>query len=192
MTSTELIKEAKTITQANLEVLKKKFMHLSSNQVTWKPSENVWNLKEIFAHLNHYAGFYHAAFLDRISKTKFKEPKELFQSSPLGRSAWKSMKLGNAKNVKRKFNSPKNYNPTFEPNLLHENDIKLFDDYQKELLEILDKSSLVNLRKVKVPLSMSKIIKLRLGDALLFVVYHNERHVQQALNLISNPNFPKK
>ena len=52
-------------------------------------------------------------------------------------------------------------------------------------------SEKVNIRKVKIPISISKIIRLRLGDALLFVVYHNERHVQQALNVLNNPNFPK-
>jgi uncharacterized damage-inducible protein DinB len=192
MTSTDLLKEVRTITQNNLDVLKKKFMHLSNEQKNWKPSEYAWNVQEIFAHLNQYATFYHDAFLNRINKTRFKEPKELYQSSPLGRSAWNSMKLGNAKNVKRKFKAARNYNPTFEASLVHENDIQLFENGQKDLLEIIDKANNVNIRKVKVPISMSKIIKLRLGDALLFVVYHNERHVQQALNVLSHQNFPKK
>jgi len=192
MTSTELLKEVRTITQNNLEVLKKKFSHLSKEQKNWKATEHAWNVQEIFAHLNQYALFYHHAFLSRISKTRFTEPKELYQSSPLGRSAWKSMKLGNAKNVKRKFNSARNYNPTIEPSFLHENDIQLFENGQKDLLEIIEKAASVNIRKVKVPISMSKIIKLRLGDALLFVAYHNERHVQQALNVLSHQNFPKK
>lgn len=192
MTSSELLKDIRTITQNNLEVLKKRFTHLSLEQKNWKPAEHAWNIHEIFAHLNHYALFYHVAFLNRIKKTRFREPKELFQSSPLGRSAWKSMKLGNAKNVKRKFKSARNYNPTFETSLMHENDILLFENGQKELLEIIDLAATVNIRKVKVPISMSKIIKLRLGDALLFVVYHNERHVQQALNILSHQNFPKK
>lgn len=192
MTSTDLLKEVRTITQNNVEVLRKKFMHLSKEQKNWKPSEHAWNVQEIFAHLNQYANFYHDAFLNRINKTRFREFKELYQSSPLGRSAWNSMKLGNAKNVKRKFNAARNYNPTFEASLLHENDIQLFENGQKDLLEIIDQANTVNIRKVKVPISMSKIIKLRLGDALLFVVYHNERHVQQAINVLSHQNFPKK
>jgi hypothetical protein len=102
------------------------------------------------------------------------------------------MKLGNAKNVKRKFKSARNYNPTFDPSLVHENDILLFENGQKDLLEIIESAKAVNIRKVKVQISMSNIIKLRLGDALLFVVYHNERHLQQALNVLSHQNFPKK
>lgn len=192
MTSTDLLKEVRTITQNNLEVLKKKFMHLSNEQKNWKPSENAWNVQEIFAHLNQYANFYHDTFLNRINKTRFRDFKELYQSSPLGRSAWNSMKLGNAKNVKRKFKAARNYNPSIDASLLHENDIQLFENGQKDLLEIIDKANTVNIRKVKVPISMSKIIKLRLGDALLFVVYHNERHLQQAIHVLSHQNFPKK
>jgi hypothetical protein len=50
----------------------------------------------------------------------------------------------------------------------------------------------VNLRKVKIPISISKIVRLKLGDALLFVVYHNERHMYQALSILSHAKFPKK
>ena len=63
---------------------------------------------------------------------------------------------------------------------------------EHELLEIIEKAEKVNLRKVKIPLSISKIIRFRLGDALMYVIYHNERHMQQALNVLANPNFPKK
>jgi hypothetical protein len=48
------------------------------------------------------------------------------------------------------------------------------------------------LRRVKIPISISKIIRLRLGDALLFVTYHNERHFQQIANLMAMRDFPKK
>jgi hypothetical protein len=63
---------------------------------------------------------------------------------------------------------------------------------QQELLEVIDKAATVNIRKVKVPISISKLIRLRLGDALLFVAYHNERHLQQAINLTKLAQFPKK
>jgi hypothetical protein len=112
-------------------------------------------------------------------------------SSPLGKSAWKSMKLGNANNVKRKMKSPKNFNPSFDINLMNGQDIAGFEKDQMELLNILTHAEEVNLRKVKVPISISKIIRLRLGDALMFVIYHNERHMQQALNIIEHKSFPK-
>jgi hypothetical protein len=42
------------------------------------------------------------------------------------------------------------------------------------------KAQKVDLTKVKTAISLSKFIKLRLGDTLRFLVYHNERHILQA------------
>jgi DinB superfamily len=192
MTTQWVFNEVSTITERNLQVLKQKIAELSENQLRWKPNDASWSILEVAAHLNEYARFYHEAFSKRIEKTRFREPKDNFVSSPLGRSAWISMKLGNARNVKRKFNAPKGYNPLLHPELVTGNDIMILIAGQQELLGIFEKATAVNIRKVKVPISISKIIRLRLGDALLFVAYHNERHIQQAINLTKLPQFPKK
>jgi uncharacterized damage-inducible protein DinB len=191
MTTTELIKELKNVTDQNLDQLKACFIDLSEEQKKWKTSENSWSILEIFAHLNHYAKYYHSTFKNKIVNTRFTKPSENFISSPLGRSAWKSMKLGNANNIKRKFKAPKSYNPIINPTLVKGNDIEMFENNLAELNELITLSQNVNLRKVKIAISVSKIIRLKLGDALLFVVYHNQRHIQQALNLLNNLNFPK-
>ena len=101
------------------------------------------------------------------------------------------MKLGKANNVKRKFNAPKEYDPVLHPSIVKGNDFETFIGQQNEFLSIIEKSKVVNIRRVKVPISISKIIRLRLGDALLFITYHNQRHVQQIINLTSSVNFPK-
>ncbi|MGB0934387.1 MAG: DinB family protein [Lishizhenia sp.] len=190
--SHKLLNDLSLITQENIKVTEKKFLHFSEAQKNWKPNEVTWSLFEIFAHLNEYANYYHPVLKEKIGNTRFKNAKENFVSSPLGRSAWKSMKLGNAKNVKRKFNSPKDYNPGIVKELVSKTDIKDFLTRQKELLNILKLSEEVNLKKVKVPIFISRIVRLRLGDALMFCIYHNERHIEQALKLIQNANFPKK
>lgn len=191
MTSTELLTEVRSITQANLEVLKTRFVGLSDEQIKWKPLENSWNIQEVFAHLNKFAAYYHETFKKCIQKTRFKIPSENFISSPLGRSAWASMKLGNANNVKRKFKAQRLNNPMFEKSLISGQDTQDLMNHLNELNHIFDLSSTVNIRKVKIPISISKIIRFRLGDALLYVVYHNQRHVQQALNVLNHPKFPK-
>jgi hypothetical protein len=187
-----LLDELKAITVLNENYVQNKIYHLNDNQLNWRPNTSSWNTLEILAHLNEYAKFYNKVLSDKIEKTKFKDPKENFTSSPLGRSAWKSMKLGNARNVKRKFKAPKNYNPTFYPELVSPQATEIFVTNQSRLTEILEKAKNVNLRKVKVPISISKIVRLRLGDALMFVVYHNERHIEQLKTLLKHPNFPKK
>lgn len=188
----ELFNELGDITQSGIAFVKKRMAKLNDNQLNWKPNKQTWSLNEIIAHLNSYANYYHPVFQTKIKNTKFKTAKEKFVPSPLGRSAWKSMKLGRANNIKRKFKAPKPYNPTFNKELVKGDEVDRFLEEQEKFMGILKMAQEVNLKKVKVPISISKIIRLRLGDALLFVTYHNERHIQQAANLLEHRGFPKK
>jgi len=192
MTTNQLIDIVSKITKENLDYVESKVVKLSENQLNWRPNPGVWSVAEVLAHLNAYSTYYHPTFMNKIKNTRFKSSKEGFMSSPLGRSAWKSMKLGRANNVKRKFKAPKGHNPSIDHHLVSGNDVSDFITEQNDLFEIINKAKNVNLRKIKIPISISKIVRLRLGDALLFVVYHNQRHIQQIKNLITSPNFPKK
>ena len=192
MTTSELFNIVSGITQENVEAVNKAVKKLSDNQLNWVPNPGVWSIRQVLAHLNEYGNYYHPVISKRIELTRFTSTKEAFISSPLGRSAWKSMKLGKAKNVKRKFKAPKDYNPILNKSIVTGSEIESFMKHQNDLLSIIDKSRNVNIRRVKIPISISKIVRLRLGDALLFVVYHNQRHVQQILNLRNSVNFPKQ
>jgi len=192
MNTEAIFQELQKITESSIDSVQKKFSKLTDNQLDWRPNSETWSIREIFAHINEYVLFYHPAFLKKIDTTRFKDAKENFVSSPLGRSAWKMMKLGNAKNVKRKFRAAKLYNPQIVQSIVKPTAINDFIDSQHEFLVILEKAKTINIRKSKIGISISKIIRLRFGDGLLFVVYHNERHVQQALNLLNHRGFPTK
>ena len=55
-----------------------------------------------------------------------------------------------------------------------------FIDFSDEMNAILKECQGINLQKTKTSISISKFIKLRLGDTLQVVILHNERHMQQA------------
>ena len=61
-----------------------------------------------------------------------------------------------------------------------------FIGQQQQFLQLLERARKVNIGKVKTGTSLSRMIRLKLGDTLRFVAYHNERHIRQAQNLISN------
>lgn len=190
--SDELLARLKETTEANIQFIQKKCIYLSDNQLDWRPSTSSWNVREVLSHLNSYSNYYHKLIIYKIRHSKFKAPKEIFVSSSLGRSAWRSMKLGKLNNLKRKFNATKQFNPTITPELIEEDAVNNFIKEQEVLLNILDKSANANLKKIKIPNSISKVIRLRLGDTLMFIVYHNERHIQQIKNIMALSNFPKK
>lgn len=190
MTTEALFNELENITKENIHYLENNVTSFSTNQLNWKPRQDVWNIKEILAHLMEFANFYHSAFSKKIDTTIYREPKETFISSPLGKSMWKSMKLGNAKNIKRKIKSPKLYNPLIVPSIVTDNIVMDFLSSQKDLLAIIERAKTINVRKAKIRLATSNVIKFRIGDALLFVIYHNERHLRQIINLTNNSQFP--
>ncbi|HRP54009.1 MAG TPA: DinB family protein [Fluviicola sp.] len=192
MESKWVFNEIATITERNIQLLKSTFSKYSEVQLNWKPNAVTWSINEIFAHLNAYSAFYNHKFHEKIDATKFRKPKDQFTPSPLGKSAWVSMKLGNARNVKRKFKAPKDYNPTLSPELVHADELQRRIAAEVDFLSIIEKSVAVSLKRVKIPLSMSRLVKLRLGDALLFVAYHADRHMEQALAISKSPKFPKK
>ncbi|MFM7022373.1 MAG: hypothetical protein ACKOXB_05295 [Flavobacteriales bacterium] len=58
-------------------------------------------------------------------------------------------------------------------------------DQQKQTLELLEAAGKVDLKKVKTSVSISKFIRLRLGDTFRFVIYHNQRHIAQAQKVLT-------
>ncbi len=54
-----------------------------------------------------------------------------------------------------------------------------FVEQQDTLLDLLERSKKVNLNKVRVPISISRWIRLKLGDTFRFVIYHHLRHIRQ-------------
>src|SRR5690554_7483153 len=90
--SDDLLKNLKNITEANIALVNKKCLHLGQNQIQWKPSNDSWNIQEVLSHLNSYSSYYHHLFIEKVQNTKYHNPKENFVPSPLGSSAWKSMK----------------------------------------------------------------------------------------------------
>jgi len=99
----------------------------------------------------------------------------IFKSGLLGNYFAKSMLPKEQLNKMKTF-ADKNPNGSS----LDINTLTSFITDQHTLLTLLDQSREVNLTKTKTAISISKWIKLRLGDTLRVVIYHNQRHVAQA------------
>lgn len=190
MSTKALFREIERVTNENILNIEENFIPLNDNQLNWKIRSDVWSIREIFAHVYEYAKYYHSSFSKKIDTTRFREPSENFISSPLGKSMWSAMKLGKAGNVKRKIKSQKLYNPLIVKSIVTDHSLVDFLKSQKELLQIIERAKTVNIRKAKIKLANNTVIKFRLGDAFLYVVYHNQRHIQQALNFLKHPKFP--
>jgi len=156
----------------------------STDSLNTQPSEKSWSAMQCIEHLNAYFRYYIPVIRGKITNSRFVTPNDYFTSSPLGRAVYRSAKLGKVKNVKRHLKSPKDYNPLVNPSLSAENAIEEYLKHNADFIDLIQEAGKIDMRKTKVPLSLRPVAKLNIGDALLFLAYHNERHVYQAKNAL--------
>ncbi len=179
-----LLNRLSALTQSFYAEVENNIAGFSEDELNTQLNERSWSAAQCIEHLNAYFRYYIPVFRGKMMNTRFTDPSDYFISSPLGRAVYRSVKLGKVKNVKRKLKSPKDYNPLVNKSLSTENTIKEYLEHCKDFIVLLKEVESVDLRKTKVPLSLRPVVKLNLGDALLFMVYHNERHIYQAKRVL--------
>lgn len=154
-------------------------------ELNWKESSETWSVLECLEHLNLYGDFYLPEIEKSISNSRFLQPTQFFKSGMLGNYFAQTMlpkeKLQKMKTFKDKNPSGSKLNLTV---------VDRFIEQQKKLLELLDKARQVDLTKTKTAISITRLIKLRLGDTLRVIVYHNQRHLVQADNVLNKQRKP--
>lgn len=152
---------------------------LTYEECNFKPNSDAWSILECIAHLNLYGDFYIPEIEKRIAASNYKGDK-FFNSGWLGNYFANSM-LPTGKLNKMKTFADKNPKGSV---LDQVTTIKKFLSQQHQLLDLLRRSGEVSLKKTKTSISISKWIKLRLGDTLRVVIYHNQRHMKQIQNIL--------
>lgn len=59
-----------------------------------------------------------------------------------------------------------------------------FCEQQLQTMDLITSAANVSLNRTRVPMSISRLIKLKLGDAFRVLIYHNQRHLEQVLRII--------
>ena len=168
-----LIEELLNLTNSALEMVDE-FKSLSHKELNYKPSNNQWSILECVEHLNLYGKFYLPEIENQLKNAQKTETKQEFKSSALGDYFVGLIKADNPKKMK----ATKMMDATDSD--LDVTTIDLFMEQLETLKELIVMSKKVNLKKVKTAISLTKLVKLRLGDTFRFLVYHNERHLLQA------------
>lgn len=156
------------------------YLQLSLAQLNHKPTPESWSALECIEHLNRYGAFYLPEIKQRLSANT-KRASLFFKPGILGNYFANSMKPKEKLNKMKTF---KNMNPVGSK--LDKQVIATFIDQCNTLELALEQSRTHDLQKVKTAISISTLIKLRLGDTFRFFVYHNERHWQQAQRAIAS------
>jgi len=155
------------------------FQNLPEDLLLQPAAEAGWSIVECFAHLNTYAEFY----LPRIEKA-------LDQATPLDESSnFKHSFLGryfinmmDPNRGKRKYKALKRHQPVGVDNPYAI--ISTYIQYLENILGILKKARGKNLLRKSVTTSLSDWLRINPGDAILFILIHNKRHMEQAKRIL--------
>ncbi|WNI36966.1 DinB family protein [Chryseobacterium sp. SG20098] len=179
ISTSEFLNELRNRTAEHLqfaEMLSLKTEH----DLNFRTSTESWSTLECLEHLNRYGDFYIPEISHTISSAG--KPSQLyFKPGILGNYFAKSML------PKEKLNTMKTLKAM---NPIHSNlDKSVVDTFikqQKKMLELLEEAQFIDLEKTKTSISISKLIKLKLGDTFRFVIYHNARHVEQIKRILTD------
>lgn len=172
-TSKAVLQELLELTRENLNAAER-FRAQPITALNWKQSSESWSVLECIAHLNRYSDFYIPEITQKIKASKHAAA-ESFQSNWLGKYFSKTVAYKENLNKMKTFKSMNPVNSVVDVQVLEK-----FIKQQHQIIDLLDQAKEVNLDKTKTAISISKWIKLRLGDTFRVLIYHNERHIKQA------------
>lgn len=185
MNSSQLLDTLIRDVQTLIEATERDFLVLPFEALNTKRNTESWSILECFEHLNRYNRFYNKAASVSIEKAKESLPHPV-KSTWIGKQSIDYIHPRNTKKLK----TMKHLNP-----VLSNLDGSVIDEFllhQRELLNILEKAKKVNLNTTKVPIEFFRLLKMNLGDALQFLIVHQQRHFIQLTNLLNSNRQPQE
>jgi len=178
--SNKLLIELQEQTESFLNKAISEWQMLRHSQFGYKVSPEKWSATQCLEHLNSYGRFYLPEMEKSINKAKEKgwTTSTHFKSGWLGHYFTKLMMPGADGMVGKKMSSPKNHYPVSNADSYQV--IATFIEQQEKLLSLLDAAQSIDLNKATCAISISKLVKLKLGDTFLFYIAHQYRHILQA------------
>ncbi len=161
ITSEVLLRQLEHDVREILQIAQGQFVPLRENQLHWQPAPEKWSIAQCLEHLNRFGRHYLPAMQTGIQTAVAKgiESNPEFSPGWLGGFLIKSVKPQGSTQAKGKYPSPKAYNPsrsgTVSPHVLPE-----FLQGQRDMLQILAASRQVDLNRVRIPVSVSRFIRL--------------------------------
>jgi DinB superfamily len=179
--SETLILDLIETTRLNLnfvEVLKQR----KDAELNWRKHPESWSVLECLEHLNLYGHFYILEIEKTILNSKHKN--EIgYKSGLLGNYFAESMLPKQQPNKMKTFKDKNPLNSNLDRKV-----IEVFINQQIKIIDLLNQSKTESLSSNKVSISLTKWVKLQLGDTFRFLINHNLRHIKQIENIFETKN----
>jgi hypothetical protein len=161
-------------------------------KLNYCPEDGKWSAAQVLEHLNSYSRHY----LPLIEKSVVhisRDTSAWFVPGFWGNYFTKMMMPKNVYEISNKMKTSRSFTPTKGMNV--DAVFKEFFQHQNKLLQLLEIARRRNMNTIHIPITISKLVRLKLGDMFRFMVAHEQRHMIQARNAIkavgvSTDKFP--
>jgi uncharacterized damage-inducible protein DinB len=157
--------------EQQLQWVTKVVQNLPENTLHKPSATGGWSIAACLWHLNSYYAYYLPILEQKLQQTQVSKP---FTYGWLGAYFTRIMEPG--KQLK-KYAAFKTHVPP--PQLNGYATVYEFIQYHERFMQLLQQAQYANLN-ARIPISISKLIRLKAGDVFGFIIAHNKRHIQQA------------
>ncbi|MBN8879763.1 MAG: DinB family protein [Sphingobacteriales bacterium] len=144
-----------------------------------QPGAGRWSVIQVLEHLNSYGVYYLPALKNGLMNGD--AAVNIFRSGWLG-NYFTQLMLPKEGRVKNKMKAPKDHRPAFHVDA--QPVIETFLQQQHQLLELLELAKQKNIG-IRIPTSLTKLIRLKAGDTFRFFIAHEQRHFVQIENTLA-------
>lgn len=168
------------------------FTAADKNKLVYCPEKGRWSVVQVLEHLNAYNRHYLPLIEKELALITY-DTAAWFTSGYWGEKFTKAMKPTNVYEIKNKMKTMKKM--AFPNSLNVDTVLNEFLAGQDKILDLLERAKGKDLAKIHIPITLTKLVKLRLGDTFRFLIAHEQRHMIQARNTIkevgiSTDKFP--
>jgi hypothetical protein len=146
-----------------------------------QPEPGRWSVAQVIEHLNTYGRFY-LPELQKAINTYNGTATGYFVPGWLGGYFTNSMRPKTDGTITHKMKTVKNHNPA--PVLDGMKVLLEFEQQEISMLQLLDKAYQVNINRIRIPVSITPLLKLKMGDVFGFIIAHHQRHFVQIENTL--------
>jgi uncharacterized damage-inducible protein DinB len=169
----QLLETLEDQVEAHISDAVKILQNLSDTDLLKPATNGGWSIVQCLWHLNSYGDYYLPKIKSELTRNY--QANAYFKSTWLGSYFIRIMKPSVPM---KKYKAFKNHIPPVE--LEADKVVAEFILQQEQLLSYLKLARHTDMNRIRIPVSLMRWIKLKLGDVFQFIIAHDERHLQQA------------
>lgn len=170
-----LISKLESRVESHIEQAVQVLQNLDEATLNRPAANGGWSIAQCIEHLNTYGRYYLPVIKKGLNENIQIPLSSEFSSGWLGSYFTKMMEPKSQKKMK----ASKKHIPAVQ--LDGHAVIAEFIEQQETMLNLLHRSRGASLNRIRLPISISNAVRLKLGDVLQFCVAHDARHMAQAM-----------